>query len=112
VTPALCRRAFCALAAAATASPALAAPAPLEGTWGGGKGALSAQVIIVGAALIGFFWRDAYQETQGPQFAPDGRSLSFVFAGGMASLTLAGARATVLEVREGDKRARLVLRRD
>jgi len=84
----------------------------LDGTWGGMRGGVSAQVIVVGASVIGFFWRDEYLAVTETQFAIDGRSLSFRFNGGKATLTCDRERSARLDVSEGGKILNLNLQRD
>jgi hypothetical protein len=113
------RRGFCsgagalALIAAPASAPAQA-PAGLDGTWGGARGALSAQVIVSGDGVIGFFWRDDYRETRAAAAAAsaDRRTLSFAFDGGTATLTRTGERTARLEVSDGGGVVRLDLQRD
>jgi hypothetical protein len=83
-----------------------------EGTWGGAQGELSAQVIVSGGAVIGFFWRTDYAETSNVKLSSDGRTLSFDFAGGHAVLSRVDAATATLDVAEGAKVTRLTLKRD
>ena len=83
-----------------------------DGTWGGADGDLTAQVIITGGQVIGFFWRTDYLDGPNARVSADGRVLSFDFDGGHASLTRIDASTAALEVREGDKTTRLQLKRD
>ena len=90
-----------------------AAPARgLEGTWGGAKGELTAQVIITGGVVIGFYWRGDYRDAEGAKASDDGRSLTFTFQGGRATLSRTGDVTAALEVIEAGKITRLALRRD
>jgi hypothetical protein len=92
---------------------AAAADAPsFDGTWGGAEGELSAQVIVSGAAVIGFFWRTDYAETKNVKLSSDGRALAFDFAGGRAVLNRTDAATATLEVTEGGKVTRVKLTRD
>jgi len=86
--------------------------ADLEGTWGGAKDGVTAQIIIAGGSVIGFFWRDDYLETQSAKFSADRQSVAFGFHGGEASLTRTGAATATLDVREGSAITRLDLKRD
>jgi hypothetical protein len=112
------RRAIClGLAAAALAGPQAAnaqgAPgAAFEGTWGGAQGEVTAQVIIAGGEIIGFYWRGDYTDARDATPSADGRSLSFTFDGGSATLTLTGDRAAAIVITEGARISRLTLARD
>jgi len=68
--------------------------AGLDGAWGGALNGVTAQVIIVGASVIGFYWRDDYVEA------------------GHATLTRTSESTATLEVSEGTSLVRLNLRRD
>jgi hypothetical protein len=95
------------------ASPARAEATPgLDGTWGGAQGDLTAQVIVVGSSVIGFYWRDDYLEVSNAALAPDGRTLSFAFKGGAATLTRTGERTARLDVTQGAHTLHLDLQRD
>jgi hypothetical protein len=108
------RRLLCAtLVALAASAPAMAADrAGFDGTWGGAAGELSAQVIVSGAEVIGFFWRTDYADTRGAAVSSDGNRLSFEFAGGQAVLTRETNDTATLQVTEGGKVTRLELKRD
>jgi len=107
------RRFGAGLALLAVPSAAIAADeASFEGTWGGAEGELSAQVIVAGGAVIGFFWRTDYVETQNAKLSGDGRALSFDFAGGHAVLSRVDVAAATLDVTEKGKVTRLKLTRD
>jgi opacity protein-like surface antigen len=108
------RRLLCALLLALAASaPAMAADSPsFEGTWGGAQGELSAQVIVTGGEVIGFFWRADYVDTHSAALSGDGKRLSFEFAGGQAVLTRETNDTATLQVTEGGKVTRLELKRD
>jgi hypothetical protein len=84
----------------------------LEGVWGGMLNGLSAQVIVVGASVLGFFWRDDYVAVAGCAYSPEDQKLSFSFEGGAGTLTSSGAGMACLEIREGDQIVILSLRRD
>jgi hypothetical protein len=84
----------------------------LEGTWGGASGQLTAQVIVTGGAVIGFFWRTDYLEPSDAKPSADGPALAFTFPGGRASLTRTGEATATLEVTEGKAVTRLPLTRD
>jgi len=84
----------------------------LDGTWGGAQNGLTAQVIIVGASVIGFFWRGDYLDAEGAKFSEDRRTLSFGFRGGKATLKRTSDRAATITVTEGGNVVRLDLRRD
>jgi uncharacterized protein (DUF2147 family) len=84
----------------------------LDGTWGGVKDGVTAQVIIAGGSVIGYFWRDDYLEAQSAKFSADGRSVTFGIHGGEATLTRTGAATATLDVREGSVITRLDLKRD
>jgi hypothetical protein len=88
------------------------ANAGLDGAWGGMQDGVCAQVIVVGATVIGFFWRDEYLAVTDAQFSIDGRSLSFKFKGGKARLSCERESAASLEVSEGGKILILNLQRD
>jgi hypothetical protein len=53
-----------------------------DGSRGGAQDGLTAQVIIVGAKVIGFFWRGEYLDAQSPKFSSNGDRLTFSFPGG------------------------------
>lgn len=84
----------------------------LDGTWGGAQGSLSAQVIVVGASVVGFFWGEDYLDTRDAALSADGKSLAFDFKGGKATLTRTGERSMRLEVDQGGRVSRLELKRD
>jgi hypothetical protein len=84
----------------------------LEGTWGGVKGEITAQVIIAGGSVIGCFWRKDYVEVGTAKFSADGRSVAFGFHGGDATLTRTGEATASLDVREGSQVTHLDLKRD
>jgi hypothetical protein len=114
--PAPRRRGFvAALAALALAGPALAQAAPpasFEGTWGGAAGDETAQVIVAGGEVIGFYWRGDYLDVSESLLSGGGRVLSFAFAGGRATLTRTGEAAASIVVTDGKGTVRLDLRRD
>ena len=83
-----------------------------EGTWGGMKDGLTAQVIIAGGSVIGYFWRDDYLEAEGAKFSADRLSVTFAFHGGEATMTRTGAATATLDVREGSAVTRLDLKRE
>ena len=51
-------------------------------------------------------------DTESARFSADGRSVSFAFQGGSATLTRTGERTASLDVREGGRITRLDLERD
>lgn len=110
------RRALCTGFGALAAGFALHAPARdpagLDGTWGGALNGVTGQVIIAGAAVIGFFWRDDYLEARDVIFSDDGQSLFFTFQGGHARVTRTGKTTATIDVSEGANLTRLDLRRD
>lgn len=109
------RRVFCSALvafAAASATASAADHAGLDGTWGGARGSLSAQVIVTGGSVIGFYWRDDYLDVTDTAFSADGRLLRFNFAGGRAVLTRTGERTAGLEVHDRGAVVRLDLKRD
>jgi hypothetical protein len=83
-----------------------------DGTWGGAQNGVTAQVTFVGATLIGFYWRNDYIDADNPKFSENGRSVSFVFRGGTATLRRTGEETATIEVAEGAKVTRLDLKRD
>ena len=102
-------------AAAAPAAPAMADDIPkdgFEGTWGGAVGQLSAQVIVTGGDVIGFYWDQDYTDARNVKLSPDGRVLSFDFAGGHAVLTRTGAATATIDVTEAGKLRQIPLKRD
>ena len=105
------RRAFCGGVAALAAPVAFPAPS-FDGAWGGANGDLSAQVIVAGGSVIGFFWRTDYAETQNARLSADGARLSFDFAGGHAVLSRDTEATATLVVTEGGSVTRLKLARD
>jgi hypothetical protein len=102
------------LALAALATPAMADDAKpgFDGTWGGAQGELTAQVIVSGGAVIGFFWGQDYLDASNARVSGDGRVLTFDFEGGHASLTRSDAATAALEVRQGERTFSLRLKRD
>jgi hypothetical protein len=109
------RRAFCVGVAALSAGAGRAAAQDrdgLEGAWGGARDALTAQVIITGGAVIGFFWRGDYTDAVDAKFTGDGRRLSFRFQGGSAILTRTGDGAARIDVTEASGVTSLDLKRD
>jgi len=106
------RRLVCgALAALAAAFGTRAMAADdLEGTWGGASGQLTAQVIVAGGQVLGFFWRDDYVEVTTASAAAG--QISFDFHGGHAVLTRQPDGTAVLEVTEGGHATRMALKRD
>lgn len=82
-------RALIALAASLIVLPASAAG--LDGTWAGGAG--SAQVIVAGGEVIGFFWRGDYRSVTASAPTPTG--LQFSFAGGSGIIQAKGSGATL-----------------
>jgi hypothetical protein len=83
-----------------------------DGTWGGAKGEVTAQVIIAGGSVIGWFWRGDYLDVGDAKVSADGQSLAFAFRGGEATLTRTGEKTATLDVREGGRTTRLDLTRD
>jgi hypothetical protein len=108
------RRLGLGLAAAALlpAGAARAGAGGFEGTWGGATGDLTAQVIVAGGEVIGFYWHGDYRDARAARFSADGNSLSFAFDGGQAVLTRTGDRAAGIVITEGGKVTRLALARD
>jgi hypothetical protein len=104
------RAIFAALAVAMAGAGAASAADGLDGSWGGARGDLTAQVIVAGGTVIGFYWRGDYVETA--PATPDGASLSFSFPGGRAVVVRTGERTARLEVDEAGKLTRLDLTRD
>jgi hypothetical protein len=105
------RRALLAALALASAGAGVAwAQDGFDGTWGGARGELTAQVIVVGGAVIGFYWRGDYIDTADAK--RDGAALAFTFSGGRAALTRTGERTARLEVEEAGRLTRLELRKD
>ncbi len=83
-----------------------------DGSRGGAQDGLTAQVIIVGVKVIGFFWRGEYLDAQSPKFSSNGDRLTFSFPGGTATLTRVNDGGATIEVKEGGNVARLNLKRD
>ena len=88
----------------------MAADDSLEGTWGGASGELTAQVIVSGGQVLGFYWRDDYVDATNAKTALG--QLSFDFRGGHAVLTRQPDGTAVLEVTEHGRVTRLALKRD
>ncbi len=86
--------------------------AALDGSWGGEREGLAAQVTIASKLAVGFFWRMDYFDPTSPRFSDDGKRLSFAFRGGRATLTRTGANAALLQVEEGRAVTRMNLTRD
>lgn len=84
----------------------------LDGTWGGAQNGVTAQVIIVGTSVIGFYWRSDYLDAESPKFSDNGRTLSFAFRGGRATLRRTGEKTATIAVTESGKTMNLDLRRD
>ena len=84
----------------------------LDGTWGGARGDLTAQVIITGRSVIGFYWRGDYLDATESRFSPDGGRLAFAFTGGHATLTRTGETTATIEITDGPRTTRLELRPD
>jgi hypothetical protein len=107
------RRRVCAgLAVLAAGGPAAQALQGLDGTWGGARDGVTAQVIVTGGAVIGFFWRDDYLDARDAKGSADGLSLSFAFDGGSVRLTRTGERTATIEVKDRAGVARLDLAKD
>jgi hypothetical protein len=110
------RRVLCVglgLIAASVAGRAAAADdGPLEGTWGGDLKGLTAQVIITGGSVIGFYWRGDYRDAADVKFAAGGRSVAFSFEGGAATITRTGDSTATIAVHEGAKVTQIDLKRD
>jgi hypothetical protein len=110
------RRTFvAAIAALAVAAPAFAqAPSPpsFEGTWGGAAGDETAQVIVTGGQVIGFYWRGDYVDAADVRLSADGRVLSFSFAGGHATLTRTGEATASITATDGKGTLSIDLKRD
>lgn len=103
---------FAALAAGVAGRAAAQDAKGLDGTWGGSRGEVTAQVIIAGGQVIGFFWRDDYLDARDAKVSADGLGLSFAFEGGSARLTRIGERTATIEVKERAGVVRLDLTRD
>ncbi|QGM46825.1 hypothetical protein [Methylocystis heyeri] len=73
---------------------------------------MTAQVIIVGATVIGFYWRNDYFDAESPKFSEDGRTLSFAFPAGTAVLKRTGERTAKIAVTEKGRSTDLDLHRD
>ncbi len=116
MTPYLNRRLLCsysvALTLCATNSMAAEQKRGLDGTWGGAQNGVTAQVIIVGVKVIGFFWRNDYLDVQSPKFSSNGERLSFAFRDGNAVLTRSGDRAATIDISEGGNVTHIDLKRD
>jgi hypothetical protein len=110
------RRAFvAAFAALAFATPAFGQappPASFEGTWGGAAGDETAQVIVAGGEVIGFYWRGDYVEATDARLSDDGRMLTFAFAGGHAALTRTGEATATIVVNDAKSTVSIDLKRD
>ena len=99
-------------APARAAMPPVAAETALDGTWGGASESLSAQLIITGGSVIGFYWRGDYLDVTDVAFSDLGRTLAFNFAGGRAVLSRTGEATAVLSVHDRGAVVRLTLKRD
>lgn len=84
----------------------------LDGTWGGAQNGVTAQIIIVGATVIGFYWRNDYLEAESPKFSDHGQTLSFAFPGGKATLRRVSKETATTAITEGPDVVSLDLRRD
>jgi hypothetical protein len=69
-------------------------------------------VIVSSGRPIGFFWGDDYVDVRDARLSADGKTLTFAFARGTATLIRTGERTAVLEVRERGKTTRMTLTRD
>ena len=84
-----------------------------DATWAGVVNGQTAQIIIVGTSVIGVYWRDNYLDVQAANVSADGRSLSFRWRGGSATMTLDGKNAAHIDIVEpGAPPARVQLRPD
>jgi hypothetical protein len=110
------RRVFCLALGALTLSGTALAQSRfrkgLDGTWGGAQGDVTAQVIVSGNAVIGFFWRNDYLDAQDAKLSPDGSSLSFAFSGGHATLTRTGEETARIDITDGARLTHITLKRD
>jgi hypothetical protein len=86
--------------------------AGLDGTWAGVEQGETAQIIVSGGLVIGFFWRGDYLDPADARLSSDGRALSFRFPGGRATLRRTADDAAALEVSEGRGVTHFNLRRD
>jgi hypothetical protein len=103
------------LVALAVAAPALAqAPSPpsFEGTWGGAAGDETAQIIVAGGQVIGFYWRGDYVDATNARLSADGRVLTFSFAGGKANVTRTGEATASITATDGKGTLTIELKRD
>jgi hypothetical protein len=108
------RRALClALGMASLSGAALAqGKKGFDGTWGGADGDVTAQVIVSGNAVIGFFWRNDYLDASDAKLSADGSSLSFAFSGGHATLTRTGDATARIDITDGPRVVSMTLKRD
>lgn len=79
----------------------------LDGTWAGGSG--SAQVIVSGGDVIGFFWRGDYRSVTSSTRSASG--LQFSFQGGSAVIRAKGSDAT-LTVTAGGRSSSVALQKE
>ena len=87
-------------------------PLGFDGTWGGAQRDGSSQVIVTGGHVIGFYWSGDYTDATNVRVSTDGRTLTFDFPGGLATLTRTGDETASLEVKEQAKVSRLPLKHD
>ena len=112
------RRVFCVALGAVSLCLASAALAQggykkdFDGTWGGAENDVTAQVIVSGGAIIGFFWRGDYLDAQDAKLSADGQSLAFAFAGGHAVLTRTGEDMARIDITDGPRVTHMALVRD
>jgi hypothetical protein len=104
------RRLILAGLACAAVTGAARAEEGFDGSWGGASGDLTAQVIIAGGAVIGFYWRGDYVDADAAK--PDDGAFAFTFRGGRARLVRTGERTARLEVDEAGRLTHMDLRRD
>ena len=85
----------------------------LEGTWGGAYAAgETAQVIVTGGQVIGFYWRGNYAEAGAAKISENGARIDFTFAHGSANLRQAASGATPTIKENGRGRTQINLKKD
>lgn len=73
---------------------------------------MTAQVIVAGGDVIGFYWRGDYMDARDAKLSADGKTLSFAFDGGQAVLTRTGEVTATIAITDGGKLTSLDLKRD
>jgi hypothetical protein len=84
----------------------------LEGTWASSGDGPTVQIIVAGGSVIGFYWRGDYIDTKDATVSGDGRSVSFAFNGGGATLTRTGEKTASVTITDHGNVTHEILNRD